>query len=215
MEWQKDKGVHPKDSKSKLNADRPDRWNYFNCKNDSGKIVSCCAVMGRKSLTSPGVADTYRFLMNTWNTLPESYQQRLYNNTLATVKRQIQQAENPTPAVMMSVEAAHVHNTILLDFLTSEVAIEEPEIGSTYPNILMDNNCTDDEVDYRMPGGSGDFEAEGDESDAIPTASRRQQAGTELERFDLGTSEVDGYEDEDGDDADEEEESSHADDGST
>jgi hypothetical protein len=73
LEWQKNIGDHPKASKSKLKADRPDRSNYVNCKNDSGKIVSCCAVTGRKLLTSPGVANTYTFLMNTWNTLPESY----------------------------------------------------------------------------------------------------------------------------------------------
>ena len=127
----------------------------------------------RKLLISPGVADTYTFLMNTWNTLPESYQQRVYKNTLATVKRQIQQAENPTPAVVISMEAVRVDNAILLDYLTSEVAIEEPEIGSTDPNIPMDNNCTDDEQHFGMPGGSGDFEDEGDESDTIPTASRR------------------------------------------
>ena len=116
LEWQKNKGVHPKASKSKLKADRPDHSNYFNHKKDGGKIASCCAVMGRKLLTSPGVADTYTFLMNTWNTLPESYQQRVYNNTLATVKRQIQQAENPTPAVVICVEAARVDNAILLDY---------------------------------------------------------------------------------------------------
>jgi hypothetical protein len=82
-------GVHPKASKSKLKADRPDCSNYFNCKNDGGKIIACCAVTGRKLLTSPGVADTNTFLMNTWNTLPESYQQRVYHITIATVKRQI------------------------------------------------------------------------------------------------------------------------------
>jgi len=217
LEWQKNKGVHPKASKSKLKADRPDRLNYFNCKNDGGKIASCCAVMGRKMLTMPGVADKYTFLMNTWNTLPESYQQRVYNNTLATVKRQIQQAENPTPAVVISVEAAHVDNAILLDYLTSEVALEEPEIGSTDPNIPMDKNCIDDELHFGVPGGSGDFKDEGDESDAIPTASRRERPATELERFDLEPRDVDGYEGEDGDDADadEEEEASQADDGST
>jgi hypothetical protein len=69
LEWQKNNGVHPKASKSKLKAVRPDRSNYFNHKNDAGKIASCCAVMYRKVLTSPGVADTYTFLMNTWNTL--------------------------------------------------------------------------------------------------------------------------------------------------
>jgi len=71
-----------------------------------------------------------------------------------------------------------------------------------------------------MPGGSGDYEDEGDESDghdAILTASRRGWAATELQRFDLGTGDVDGYEGDDGDDADvdEEEQASQADDGST
>jgi len=114
--------------------------------------------------------------MNTWNTLPESYQQRVYNNTLATVKRQIQQAENPMPAVVISVEAAHVDNAILLDYLTSEVAPEEAEIRTTDPNIPIDNNCTDDKLHFGMPGGRGDYEDECDESDvrdAIPTSSRR------------------------------------------
>jgi len=119
QELQKNKGVHPKASKSKLKANSPDRLNYFNHKNDGGKIASCCAVTRCKLLTLPGVADTYTFLMNTWNTLPESYQQRVYNNTLATVMRQIQQAENRTPGVVISVEAARVDNAILLDYLAS------------------------------------------------------------------------------------------------
>jgi hypothetical protein len=206
LQSQKNKGVHPKHSKSELKADRPDCSNYFNCKNDGGKIVSCCGVTGRKLLTSPGVADTYTFLMNTWNTLPESYQQRVYNNTLATVKRQIQQAENPAPAVVISVEAVRVDNPILVDYLTSEVALEEPTIGSTDSNILIDNTWTDVELHFWMPGGSGDFEDEGDESDAIPTTSRRPRAATGLQRCDLGTSDVDGYEGKDGDDADADEE---------
>jgi len=155
--------------------------------------------------------------MNTWNTLLESYQQRVYNNTLATVKRQIQWAENPTPAVVISVEAARVDNDILLDYLTSEVALEEPEIRSTDSTIPIDNNCTDDELHFGMLGSSGHFKDEGDKSDAIPTASLRRRAVTELERFDLGTSDVDGYEGEDGDDADadEGEEALQAEDGST
>jgi len=220
LEWQKNKGVHLKASKSKLKADRADRSKYFNYKNDGGKNASCCAATGRKLLTSPGVADIYAFLMNIRNTLPESYQQMVFNNTLATVKRQIQQAENPIPAVVISVEAACVDNAILLDYLTSEVALEEPGIGSTDPNIPIDNNCTDDKLHFGMPGGSGDYEDEGDERevpDAIPTTSRRPRPVTELEKSDLGTSDVDGYEGEDGDDAyaDEKEEALQADDGST
>jgi hypothetical protein len=126
------------------------------------------------------------------------------------------------PAVGISVEAARVDNGILFDSLASEVALEEPEIGSTDRNIPLDNNCTEDQLHFRMPGGCGDYEAEGDENDdrdAIRTASRRRRPMTELERFHLGTSDVDGYEGEDVDDADgdadEEEEASQVNDGST
>jgi len=116
LEWQKNKGFHLKVSKLKLKADRPDHSNYFNHKNDGGKIAFCWAVTGRKLLTSPGIADTYTFLINTWITLPESYPQRVYNNTLAKVKRQIQQAENQMPAMVISMDPASVDNAILLDF---------------------------------------------------------------------------------------------------
>jgi hypothetical protein len=89
MEWQKNKSVHTNASKPKLNEDRPDCSNYFNYKNDGGEIASCCAARGCKLISSPGIVDTYTVLMNTWNTLPESYQQSVYKKTLATVKRQI------------------------------------------------------------------------------------------------------------------------------
>jgi hypothetical protein len=133
--------------------------------------------------------------MNTGNTLPESYQQRVYKNTLATVKCQIQQAENPTPATVISTEAAHVDYAILLDNLTSEVALEEREIGSTDSNIAIDNNCTDDEMHFGVPCGREDYNDEGDEikeSNAMPTASRRRRAATQLEWFELETSDVNG-----------------------
>jgi len=165
--------------------------------------------MGRKLLTLPSVAATYTFLMNTWNTLPERYEQRVYKHTLPTVKLQIQPAENPTPAVVIPVETAHVDNAILLHYLTSEVVLEERDIGSSDPNIPIDNNCTDDKQHFGRPGGSEDFEVERDESDernTIPTASWRRQVATELERFDLWTSDVEGYEGEDGDDANVDEE---------
>jgi hypothetical protein len=124
--------------------------------------------------------------------------------------------------VVISTEAANVDNAILLDYLSSEMALEELEIRSTDPNIPIDNNCTDDELHFGMPVGSGDYKDEGEESDkhdAICTASRRRRPATELETFDLGSSDVDRYEGKDSDDADgdadEEEEASQADDGST
>jgi len=82
VEWQINKGVHPKASKSKLNADRPDRSNYLNYKNDSGINTSCHAETGRRLVTLPGIADTYTFRMNSLNTPPESYQQRVYKALL-------------------------------------------------------------------------------------------------------------------------------------
>jgi hypothetical protein len=130
--------------------------------------------------------------------------------------------ENPTPAVVISTEAARVEKDLPLQYLTSEVALEEPEIRSTDPNIPIDTICTDDAPHFGMPVGCGDYEDEGDESDkhdAIRTASRRRLSATELQRFHMGTSDVDGYEGEDGDDvdgdADEEDEASQPDDGST
>jgi hypothetical protein len=123
LEWQKNKGVHLKASKSKLKVDKHERSYYFNHKNDGGLRASYCAATGCKLLTTPGVADTYTFLLNTWNTLPESYQQRVYNITLATLTGQIQQADNPMPAVVISLEEARVDNAILLDYLASKVAL--------------------------------------------------------------------------------------------
>jgi hypothetical protein len=77
--------------------------------------------------------------MNTWNRLLQSNQQRVYENTHATVKRHIQQVKNTMPAMVISAEAALVDKAILLDHLTLEVAHEKPDIGSIDPNITIDN----------------------------------------------------------------------------
>jgi hypothetical protein len=146
-------------------------------------MISCCAATGPKSLTLPGVAEMYPFLMNTWNTLLVSYQQTVYNNTLHTVKCQIQQAENPTPDIIISMESAIVDNAILIDNLTSEVAVEQFEMGSTEPNIPMDNNCTDDQLNFGIPWCTLDYDHHGDESnepDTFPTTSRRPRPTTAL-----------------------------------
>jgi hypothetical protein len=205
LAWQKNKGVNPKASKSKLKPPRPDCSNYINHNNDSGKITSSCAVTGRRLFTSPFVADTYSFLMNTVYTPPERYHQRVSNNTLATVKTQIQQAENPTPAVAISLEALCADNAILLDFLDSGVTLKEPDIRSPDPNISIDNHSTNEELHFGMPRGSGLYKRQGNQSDdrnASPTGNGLQWAATELERFDLVTRDVGGYEGDDGDDPD-------------
>jgi len=197
---------------------RPGHPKYFNYKIDIGKIASCRAVIGRKLLTLPGVVDTYMFSMITWNTLLESYQLMVYKNTLATVKRQIQHAENTMPAMVSSVEAARFDDAILLHYMTSEVALEEPEIRGTDPNNPIDHKCMVDKLHFWIPLGSRDYVDEGDKSDerdAIPTAHWQQRPVTELERNDLGTSDVDGYEGEDGHDVDVEVEAVQSSDGST
>jgi hypothetical protein len=124
--------------------------------------------------------------------------------------------------VVISPEAASVDNSLLLDYLDSEVALNEYVIGSTNPNIPMENNCSEEELHCGMPGGSRDYNGEGDERDennSICTASRRRWPVTELKMFDVRISDVNGYEGEDVDDADEDadekEEASQADDGST
>jgi hypothetical protein len=129
----------------------------------------------RTLLTSPFIADTLTFLMNTWNTLLESYQLRVYYNILATVNRQVQQVVNPTPAMVICREAAHIGNADLHHYLTSTVALDKPAIGSTDRNITIDNYCPDDDLHFVMPGGSRDYHDEQDEKDihdTIPTTSR-------------------------------------------
>ena len=124
--------------------------------------------------------------------------------------------------MVITVEAASVENAILLNYLTSEVAPEDPEIRSTDPNIQIDNNCMDEELHIGMLEGSGNHEEEGDESDehdSFPTANPSQWPTTELVRIDQGTSGYDGCEGKHGNDADEdaheEQDASQADDGST
>jgi len=121
-------------------------------------VVSKHPATVRKLLTLPGIADTDTVLMNTLNTPPESYQQRVYNNTVGTVKRQLQQEKNPTPAVVISMEAACIDQAILLDDLTSEVVLEEPGIGNTDPNIPTDNNCKDDKHHFGMARAGMEYE---------------------------------------------------------
>ena len=117
-------------------------------------------------LIFPGVVDTYKFLMNTWNALPESYQQRVYKNTLASVKLRIQEAEFQTPREVISTEAAVVDNVMLLDFLQSEPALQQPEIGVAYPGIPIDNNESDDELLFRF---QPEDEEESDDNDSEVT----------------------------------------------
>jgi hypothetical protein len=151
--------------------------------------------------TSAGVAATYALLLNTWNTLPETYQQRAYKNMHATVKRQNQQVENPTTAMVISVDAARDDNGIVFHYLASKVVLEEDEIGTTYPNIGIDDNWPDDELHFGWPGCSRHYKDEGDAYDvrhAIPPAIGRQCPTTELERFDTRTRDCNGCEGEDG-----------------
>ena len=79
------------------------------------------------------------------------------------------------PAEVISKEAAGVDNAVLVDYLTSDAALEEPEIRNTDRNIPIDNDCTNDELHFGMPWSREDYDNEGDKievSDAIRTASR-------------------------------------------
>jgi hypothetical protein len=99
--------------------------------------------------------------MDTWQTLLESYQYRVYKNTLTTVRRQIEQMENTMHAVKISIGTVCIGNALRLDYLSSEVVLEEHEIGYTDPNIQIDNNCLEDALHFRIPRDSRDCEDAG------------------------------------------------------
>jgi len=58
--------------------------------------------------------------------------------------------------VVIFVKAARVDNAIVLDYLTSEVGLEKPEIGRIDQNIPIDKNCTNDKQHFGWAAGSGD-----------------------------------------------------------
>jgi hypothetical protein len=131
--------------------------------------------MGHTWLTYPAFEDTYRFLENSWYALLESYQQRLNSNSLATVERMSQHADNPALPMVISLQVACVNNAILLDNLTSQMAIEETEIRRSNRNIPIDYHYANAELHFRMLGDSEDDQADrndSDKRDAIPTASQ-------------------------------------------
>jgi hypothetical protein len=82
--------------------------------------------------------------------------------------------------------ATGVKTGILLYYVSSEVVLMKPEIRSTYPNIPIDNDWTDDELHCSIPRGCKDYDDGVDESEgshAISTASLLRLAATELEWF--------------------------------
>lgn len=105
--------------------------------------------------------------MNPWDTQLESYRLRVYTCTLATVRCQIQQVENPIPAMEISMEAVHVDNTICLDHLASKVALHKRELWSTDPYTPPDQNYIDDEISFGISKGSGHCEDECDEAGSM------------------------------------------------
>jgi hypothetical protein len=70
----------------------------------------------------------------------------VYNKTLAIVKRHIQQAAKQTPVGVRIVAAAGVENSILPEDFSSTVELGKRDIGSTDPDIPIDNNCTNDKL---------------------------------------------------------------------
>jgi hypothetical protein len=186
-------------------VNRPDPSNNFNYEKQDGKNASCCAAMGFKLLTSPEIPETYTLLMNSGNTLWESYQQRVYNDTVSAVHHQIELTENKIPAEVIRTEAVHIDNAILLDYLTSNVALEEAMIESSDPYILLYNHYPDDMLHFGLPCGSKDWDNESDtidESYAIPTTCWRRWAETEFQKFELRTCDVNRYESDNGCNAD-------------
>jgi dihydroorotate dehydrogenase len=79
----------------------------------------------------------------------------MYNNALVTVKHQIQQAENPMPAMVIRVESPRVVNAIQFNNMACDVVLEGHAIGRTDHNMQIDINCTDDKLHFAMPESWG------------------------------------------------------------
>jgi len=133
QEWQQNSDVPPKASKSKLKADTADYSTCINCHINGGMTASCSARTDGRLLTSPAIADTDTFWMNSCNTPLEHYQQRVYVNIPAIRSYKIQQVENPIPA-RNSTEAASVDNITLFYNVGSKVLKYEHAFRSTDPN---------------------------------------------------------------------------------
>jgi len=58
------------------------------------------------------------------------------------------------PALLISVEAVHADNVIPHHYFTSEVALNQPELGSSDPNIRKVDNCIANDLDFGIRGGS-------------------------------------------------------------
>jgi hypothetical protein len=69
--------------------------------------------------------------------------------------------ENTMQAVKISIGTVCIGNALRLDYLSSEVVLEEHEIGYTDPNIQIDNNCLEDALHFGIPRGSRDYEDAG------------------------------------------------------
>lgn len=75
--------------------------------------------------------------MNTWNALPPPYRRRVYQNTLARVKKRILDADTTCSNAPISTEAEQVDEELLARFLATNAPLEEPQIGSrTEPGSL-------------------------------------------------------------------------------
>ena len=94
--------------------------------------------------------EAYKFLMNTWNALPPPYRRRVYQNTLARVKKRILDADTTCSNAPISTEAAQVDKELLAQFLATNAPLEGPQIGSrTEPGSLpLDVDEYEDAVSF-------------------------------------------------------------------
>ena len=76
-------------------------------------------------LTKNYNSEPYKYLMNTWNTLPPLYRRRALQNANATVKRLILDADTTVVNVAVSTEPAQVDKQSLEQFLQTDYPLED------------------------------------------------------------------------------------------
>ena len=108
-------------------------------------------------LTKNCNSEPYKYLMNTWNTLPPLYRRRALQNANATVKRLILDADTTVVNVAVSTEPAQVDKQSLEQFLQTDYPLEEPRIGSRTEQGGMPVDIDDyEEVVCFGDGGAGE-----------------------------------------------------------
>jgi hypothetical protein len=130
LEWDSHGGVAPPRGEKKLSNTKSDPSTHFNLKNNGGLYPLPSKIAGN-ILTTLGVIEAYRQLMNTWNELPTAYQAKVFNDSSSALDRWIRGAAEAqaTPTMAFDTAPSASIAPAALDLLLAEPTLAGPETG--------------------------------------------------------------------------------------